>query len=394
MKQKDHSRKPRVAFVHELPTPYTVPFVEQINEEGSLDLQVFFCLPTEAGRDWEVPERLPENAEIMPGIGIPLSKRGLTMKFNPVLWGRLSRGKFDAVVISGYAQPTMQLAWLWCRIHGVPYILVSESHLLRRRSGWKKGVKSLLLPPIVRNAGAWLATGSNSRDYLVHYGADPSRIFFFPNTIDVEYFERAMKRLRPERTERRQALGIAPEAIVFLFVGRFVPQKGLSDLIEAFRRVSARHPSAHLLLVGSGPLKEEIERAAAGLERVTFTGFLQPEALPPLYALSDIFVLPSHAEPWGVVVNEALACGLPVIASDQVGAARDLVHPGENGTLFPCGDVSALAEAMEAFLEDRRRAERMRPRTIEIVRDWGYPLKIRSLKAAVATVLAPPPPHS
>ena len=382
--------KPRVAFIHELPTPYTTPLVALLAEEEDLEVEVFFCVATERGRAWEVPERLPKNAEIMPGVALPLSNRGLTLKFNPAIWARLSRGRFDAVVISGYVHPTMLLAMLWCRLHEVPYILVSESHLLRRRSRWKAWLKERLLPPLIGGADAWLATGSNSRDYLLHYGADARRTFFFPNTIDVDHFEREMARLQPERTALRARFGIPPEATFFLFVGRFVPQKGLSDLIEAFSRISP-DGEAWLLLVGSGPLQAEIEGRIEGNERVILPGFVQAEALPPFYALSDVFVLPSHAEPWGVVVNEALACGLPVIASDQVGAARDLIHPGENGIVFPTGDTAALTDALERLLHDRDLLAQMRPRCVEIVRDWGYPLKIRSLREAVATVLGSPP---
>jgi glycosyltransferase involved in cell wall biosynthesis len=188
-------------------------------------------------------------------------------------------------------------------------------------------------------------------------------IFGAPNAVDHQIFAERVEAERADRAALRGRLGL--DGCVFLYVGRFERVKGLDVLLRAMRDVPA-----HLVLIGSGPLEAELRRAAG--ERIRIVGQLTRDELVPWYAAADVFVLPSRSEPWGMVLNEAAAAGLPLVATDAVGAAHDLIEPGLNGFRVPSEDPGALGEALRALASDddlRRRAgehsrvlaERFRP---------------------------------
>ena len=166
--------------------------------------------------------------------------------------------------------------------------------------------------------------------------------------------------------------GLPEDAFVVLYCGRLSPEKGSFDLLEAFEKVN--HPKKALVLVGDGELRKSMEQIIEtnGIDSVYFMGFQSRKAIGQFYALADIFVLPSHKESWGIVVNEALCFSLPVIASDQVGAAVDLVSPNENGYIFPVGDVQALADCISQLVElTEEEISRMGENSLIRVNEWN-----------------------
>jgi glycosyltransferase involved in cell wall biosynthesis len=182
--------------------------------------------------------------------------------------------------------------------------------------------------------------------------------------------------LAPRRTELRARLGVPAGEVVVLSVGRLVPEKGFDTL------VAAAAPDLRIVIAGGGPLRAELERRGA-----TLVGEVDEETLAELYAAADVFALLSTHEPWGVVVNEAAASALPLVLSDEVGAARDLLRPGENGLLVAPGDPAAAAGAIRHYLDpdERRRAG---ARSRELVRGWGYDASVDAFVAAVGDATA------
>jgi glycosyltransferase involved in cell wall biosynthesis len=266
-------------------------------------------------------------------------KNTFAYEINPEIVGLLRRGRYDALVIGGYAVFTEQAAIAFARLTRTPYLIHSESHHGKSRSVAKRVAKRALLPPVIGGAAAGLAVGSRAAEYLATYGLPRERIRIFPNTIDVPAYAEAARVARAHAGEIRERLAL-PERFA-LFVGRLVEAKGVRELLAARRTGDAVPP---LVVAGDGPLRGEVE-ASPG---VTMLGFRQPSELIEIYALAERTVVPSLTEPWGVVVNEALACGSAVVASDAVGAAYDLVRPGREGLIVRAGDVGALAEALRA----------------------------------------------
>ena len=207
----------------------------------------------------------------------------------------------------------------------------------------KQWVKKFVMPILFRCVDHLAYTGEWTKEYLLHYGAKSAQLFHFPYVIDDIAFAGAFQQFRTNQASLRKSFHIDPQAIVFLAVAKFNNREAPVDLVAAFNRVDS--PAVHLLLVGDGPQRESIEAAVVPEKRsrVTFTGYMQYETLPSAYACADVFVHGAADEVWGVSVNEALCCGLPVVAADTVGAAVELVTDGVNGFLYKLHDVAKLA---------------------------------------------------
>jgi glycosyltransferase involved in cell wall biosynthesis len=210
-------------------------------------------------------------------------------------------------------------------------------------------------------------TGKWAREYLRHYGAAPRSLVWFPYVIDNDVFAAEAARCRRERTALRQAMGIGPEDLVFLSVAKFAEREVPLDALRAF--AAAAIPGAHLVLVGDGPLRCAIEsfRDSHKLANVHLCGYVPYDTLPRYYAISDVFVHAARDEVWGVSVNEAMVCGMPVMAADTVGAAADLVIDGISGYIYPSGDFEALAGLLTRVAGGRQATERMGRQALGII---------------------------
>jgi glycosyltransferase involved in cell wall biosynthesis len=399
----------RVAWVAEVPVPYRVRLYRRLREEAGIDLKVLFCTASQAGRGWTAPlDDVPHI--VLPGRSFRVrvnSREHLHLRVNPSVCRELTLFQPDLVIVGGYAHFTMQWAMLWCRRTGTPYLLNSESHHWRSRGGWLRALKRLPVRFFVHGAAAGLPVGSLAREYLVSYGGPADRMFLLPNTCDVAWFARESERARAQRAllRARLRLGVGPVA---LYVGALAPEKDLGTLLRAFRALTP--PTAdlveagcrstqdgistsvlpQLLFVGDGEERASLESLARELglaERVRFAGTRPWRELPAMYALADLLVLPSRFETWGAVVNEALAVGLPVIVSDQVGCAPDLVRPGENGWIVPVGDVDALAAVLSDALADPVRLAAMGAASARLAPAWSEDRCLEALRAAVRSVL-------
>ena len=313
----------------------------RLAETGALDLEVVFLAEKEPDRPWDLGallEGVPY--QILPGFTPSVRSRRNTFVYeiNPGILKLLRSEPWDVLVVGGYAVFAEQVAIAYARAARIPYILHSESHLSKQRSGILRAAKRAVLPMVVGNAAAGLAVGSAAARYLEAYGLPRGRIRIVPNTIDVEDHGRRAAEARDNAAAIRARLDL-PERYV-LYVGRLIEAKGVGDLVSALELLGDDAPV--LVAAGEGPMADTL----AATPHVQLVGFQEHDRLVELYALADAFVLPSRDEPWGVVVNEALACGTPVIVTDAVGAAEDLVTEGANGVIVPVGDVRSLAEAL------------------------------------------------
>lgn len=271
--------------------------------------------------------------------GIPLSR--LVKELHKTL----NALRPQALVISGYRRPTMLAAARWARAHGAASIMMSDTTALdRERAWWKEQIKRQL---VNRYYDAGFVSGRASRQYLHTLGMPQARIWERNYVVNNTYFGESSRRLSERADEHRKRTGL-PERY-FLYVGRFSPEKNLARLLQAYRYYRDSDPKGwKLVLVGDGPQREELLQLARDLELIdiVWPGFKQVDELPPYYALSSGFILPSFSEPWGLVVNEAMACGLPVLVSDRCGSAPDLVTEGGNGYIFDPFSVDEISARM------------------------------------------------
>jgi glycosyltransferase involved in cell wall biosynthesis len=345
---------------------------------------VIYCAPTVAAREWKVP--LDHRALFLEGP--TLSTRRLLHHDYPLTFGivpLLARERFDCIVVAGWSLFASQVAVAWARLRRVPYVLTSESHTLDARPAWVRVLKRTVIPRVVRPASGWLVTGSLARDALVAYGADPARVRVFANTVDVEAHAARVEALRSQRRDWRVQFGVAPDEVAVLSAARLDRIKGLDVLMHS----AAGIDGIRLILAGSGPDEGPLRALAAKLGvAATFTGFVGPTQLEAAYAAADVFALVSRSEPWGVVVVEAAAASLPLLLSDRVGAAADLLRPGENGELVSSEDVEMTAAALRRLAVDSDLRTRYGVHSRALAADWGYEPSVAAFADAVRGAVA------
>jgi glycosyltransferase involved in cell wall biosynthesis len=373
----------RVAFISPEPTPYRSPLLDRVAAAEEIDLTVVYAARTVAGRTWGI-EPL-HRAVFLDGVKVP----GLREVFRhdypitPGIWRALRQARPECVVVSGWSTFAAQAAIGWCRARAVPYVLLVESHDAGPKAVWRRRVKQTVVPTLVKAAASVLVTGSLARESMEALGAVPERIRVFANTIDVARYGERADRLAGRRLELRERFGLSGDDVTVLTVARLAPEKGIDVLLRAAARVGMP-----LLTVGEGPERAKLERLAAELGvRATFTA-LPWESVVEAYVAADVFALLSRHEPWGVVVNEAAASGLPLVLSERVGAARDLLRDGDNGLLVPADDVDSAADALHALAGDPERRRRLGARSRELARGFGYGPSVENLLDAVREATA------
>ena len=271
---------------------------------------------------------------------------------NPGLVGVLRRNRFDALWVHGYAQASNWIGFAAAAATRVPFLIRGDSQLLARPAPHRRSLRRVVLTALFRAASGLLYIGAQNRRFYECYGAPPDRLFFAPYGVDNAFFaERAQAaRASGRREQLRAGIGAGRDDVVLLVVGKLMGFKRPLDVVRALARLNRR---AIAVFVGDGELRSavEAELAATGVRGVV-TGFVNQSDLPEWYAAGDVAVLASDFEKWGLVVNEAMACGLPVVVSDLVGCAPDLVRDGESGAVFRARDPETLAAVLGPLVEE------------------------------------------
>jgi glycosyltransferase involved in cell wall biosynthesis len=365
-----------------------------------LDIQVAYCSlqGAEAGHDpeferevqWDVPllDGYPwvhvPNRSLRPGLGRFF---GL---FNPGLWRLVRDGRFDAVeILTGYVYASFWIALAGAKSKKITVVFGTDASGLasRERKWWKRILKPLVVPRIFALADLVNVASRAGKGYVASQGVREERIVIQPLVVDNDWWSR--QAAQANRTATRQEWKIPTDASVVLFCAKLQPWKRPGDLLLAFAR--AKVNDSYLVFAGDGPLKPALEEEAARLgvsERVRFLGFVNQSRLPCVYAAGDLFVLPSEYDPSPAVVCEAMLCGKPVLLSDQIPGRFDQVVHGETGFVFRCGDIQALAQALQELLADPARLAQMGETARERMRDWSPARNIEALVGAVEKAMS------
>ncbi|MPY70081.1 MAG: glycosyltransferase [Alphaproteobacteria bacterium] len=396
----------KLAYLVSHPIQYQAPLLRRIAADPEIDLTVFFCSASSLrahhdegfGRviEWDVPLVDGYEHRFLPAIGDDRSPSVLR-PLNYGLARALHEGGFEVLWTHGYTRLYNLASMFFAHRRGLLVLNRDEAwEGGMRRGPVKRAIKRIFFTGLRRVCDGWLAIGSRNRDYYLAQGMDADRIFSMPYAVDNDRFRGMAAEAAATRDALRAELDIAPGRPVVLFASKFQTRKRAADLVEAFARIAgdAACRAPYLVLVGDGEEHAALARqvAAHGLaDSVRFAGFRNQSELPRFYDLCNVFVLPSVLEPWGLVVNEVMNAGRAVIASDQVGAAADLVRDGENGFVMPARDIAALAGALRAVLSDPERCRRMGARSLEIIGGWGLEQDLAGLKQALAQCRAEAP---
>jgi glycosyltransferase involved in cell wall biosynthesis len=294
----------------------------------------------------------------------------------------------DVVMIAGWYSVTLIRAMLACRRLGVPTLNRGDSHLLSGPVNWKRVLWVLKTRLLLRQFDGFLCPGRRVREYLRWYGVPDHRIFHVPHAVDNEMFAAtALPFQQPDaRAAARRRLGVAADAFVPLFVGKLVSSKRPTNIVRAAARLGG---GVSVVFVGSGALDAELRTVAAELGvDLRLVGFMNQTELGEAYALADCLVLPSdYSETWGLVVNEALATGLPCVVSHAVGCAPDMIREGESGYIYPLGNVAELAAALEKVRQRKADGYDWRRGCREVVAEFSYGMMTAGLVRACRSVI-------
>lgn len=375
----------KLIFFVERPTQFEVPFYRFAANDPAHRLRVVYT-----GGDPAVPAFDPELSrpvdwgfDLVSGYdwaALPAEKRGRWLA------GELGSSRYDLAIVNGYTQGAYLRAALAARRGGTATALRLDSVMFAgEASGRALAKRALYRIVLPRLFDRFLGVGTGTLDFLAAQGVPEERRGLFPYAIDVEGFHDQSRLSPEERVAGRLVLGASGDARVVLSLAKFGPREAPWDLLRAFPAIAATDSAAHLVLAGDGPERGALEAEARALglaERIAFPGYVRYPDLPALYGAADLFVHPAAEERWGVSVQEALACGLPVVASERVGAARDLIEIGRNGFRYPAGDTEALSQAILAALALSRAEVEAANR--EILSRWDYAATWRHLLDAAS----------
>jgi glycosyltransferase involved in cell wall biosynthesis len=366
----------RIAIVTEIPAPFRNPLFAELSARSDVDLLVLFLSERDPRRHYQLVETemeyewrvLPRRLTIQRGLRWVVVNRGT--------FGALRRFRPDAVVVGGWNQPSFWIAALYARLRRCALMIWVESTTRDARS--RSSLIQLARRAMVAAADGALVPGEAARSYVLGFGIPTDRVAIAPNAIDLSRFEGGLRAARTARDEIRARLGV--EGVVVLSVGRYSWEKGHDVLVRA----AAGH-SWIVVCVGEGPERQALE-ALAG-PNVRIEGYADFDALVDWYTAADIFVLPSRSDTWGMVLNEAAAAGLPLVASAVAGAAYDLIEDGVNGFRVSPEDPAALAEAISRLADDRDFRTAAGARTLELAESLT-PARWAESTSALAGALA------
>jgi glycosyltransferase involved in cell wall biosynthesis len=372
----------RVVYWNNIPAPYMVERFNAVSDRAKLDFEVWFSSRTKSWRSWNVDESSWRFAyRYLPAIG-----RG---DFAIALPRPLFDKRVPDVLVSLYAGPDFLVGSGLARRRGARTAFwvehTFESWFPRRM--WKEVLKSRLLP----RADAILAPGPDGRDFAMRYGVLSDRVFFVPHVVDIDHYQRRSRLDTVERARVREAYGLL--GVTFVYVGRLLPGKGLDYLVDAFAALQRRSVTpVSLLLVGDGDGEGALRERCAeqDVKNVVFAGFHDSDSLPAIYAAADVFVFPTLGDTFGLVVSEAMACELPVIATTATGEIGSRVEDGVNGFLVPPADSDALLERMTLLTDDRELRRQMGAASAEKVAGQTPELWAQAFECAIERTVSMP----
>ena len=388
----------RLAIVVSHPIQYFVPLYQRLAQRDDIALKVFYTwhaaqhpvedpgfmrpiawdIPLTAGYAFELVRNISDD----PGTHHFFGLRNVGLVEHIMAW------RPDVVLICGWAWWSHLQALYALRRCGICCLFRGDSHLLdAEQSGLRWRLKHEVLRRVFSLPSGFLVVGSANRAYYEGFGVDPAKLYPCPHSIDVGRFAEPAPALEQEAGDWRRSLGIAHDRPVLLYAGKFEPKKRPIELMRVVQGLDTL--GVVLVLVGGGELQDEIDAIAArDPERFRVLPFQNQSRMPVVYRLGDLCVLPSaHGETWGMAVNEALACGRPVLVSDRVGCAADLVE-ADCGGVFPWDDELAWKRVTDTMVSNRDALARMRAAAARRAAGFDIPVTEEALVDAIAEVWA------
>jgi glycosyltransferase involved in cell wall biosynthesis len=346
----------KILIIHNIISPIRVYLFNELNRfyaDKGISFKVLFLSETDKNRDWKREKNMNFDFEILDNFAIRIHGKDLNTFFiNKNVLSTLDKEWPDVIISDGWDNFASYVANYWCRKHGKKYILWSGSTAFEK--SWRRTLFSPLVNYLIKRTEYFLAYGTRAKEYLISIGAKAESIQILYNAIDVNYFsENSEKFDATDKNNLKEKLGIETSKTI-LFSGRLIRMKGIFEMIEGFEKYYKHDSDVSLLLMGSGPDENKLKKiiASKNIKNVIFTKFIQYAELYKYYSISDLLLFPTRQDIWGLVINEAMACGLPIITTNVAGAGADLVEEGKNGYIIKPDCAKDITEAIGKVFEN------------------------------------------
>ncbi|HLB42256.1 MAG TPA: glycosyltransferase family 4 protein [Gammaproteobacteria bacterium] len=357
------------------PTPYILDLLAVLITTWRGKIDIIFLADT-FSQDWK----------------LSLEKNYIILSKNPIIiiqkiYRYIVNGNYKVIFLAGWIHPVCWSLLVLAKIFRIPVVVDSDTPLFPFIPLWKRMIKRVVYPYLFKLPRMFLPGGTRQAKYLKHYNVPSKKIMLEKMTVDVTGIQRYIRQLPADSyINLRKRFCFTPNDFIFLFIGRLIERKGIKELLKAFSKI--KNNQIKLVIVGDGPLKPYLENVLQSTNNIYYAGRLEKEEIIEMYFISNVFVLPAHWEPWGLVINEAMAAGNPVIVSDQVGCADDLIIPGKTGLIIKNQSVDDLLKAMIYFLENAETYAIMSKNTLDHIANWTLENEAKNICTAWKYVLS------
>jgi len=367
-----------VLILHNIVAPYRLPIFEALAQEWNL--MVYFCQTKTADRQWQTSlNGYNFHHVVLPRRIIRIGSTA-SIVLNPDLLSRLAKQVYDVYIAGENPQNALSvLAVLFAaKLRRKPFICWSEHIEGEREIATSGSLGHLLIETyrriLYRNADSFIAYGTQAADFLVRRGVSPEKIITGMQVVP--------RNQTPSVKISKGEMGFEGKKVI-LYLGYLIARKGLDVLLKAFRRMERE--DAILVIAGIGDQEDYLRRLASGASNIQFPGYVEGVLKAKYYSVADVFVLPTLHDPWGLVVNEAMAYGLPIVVTNRAGCAPDLVS--DNGFVVPAGNVNALQQALERLLNDDKLRREMGSKSRERIQRYDVPYAQKTFTRAIRLAL-------
>ncbi len=392
----------RIAVLNSHPIQYFAPLYAYLNSAPDLEVTALYLsdFSIRGGKDAGFGQDVKWDLDLLAGyrsmyVGPGARTRepgGFWSLVAPQVWNEVRSGRYDVLWLHGHNYAANLIALMAAKTAGLPVMMRGETHLGLPCHGLKSVLRPPLMGALYRACDRLLAIGSANAAFYRAMGVPDHKIFLVPYSVDNDRFVQASKLTTDEKAGVRKRYSVPMDQPLVLYAAKFTHRKRPGDLLNAVRRLKGEDGRPYtVVMAGSGELERELRAFCAEhrLDNVVFTGFINQSELPQLYGASDVFVLPSENEPWGLAVNEAMCAGLPIVVSREVGCAADLVQDGVEGYTPAAGDIEGLASALRRLIGDDALRRQQGRASLARILQWGYPQCLSGIRSALAELTYP-----
>lgn len=370
----------KLAVITTHPIQYYAPLFKLIAESKHIQLKVFYTWGEDSIKpkydpgfakaiQWDLPLLEGYDYTFVKNTAAKPGSHHFKGIINPTLIQDIKEWQAKALLVFGWSYRSHLKVIRYFK-GKIPIFFRGDSHLLNERSGIKQILRRISLKWIYRHIDYAFYVGARNKQYYLKHGLKEEQLLFAPHAVDNQRFYDIDGQYSQKAAEWRQQLGIDDEKIIVLFAGKFEHTKSPLLLLQAAKQLQT-YSKLVFLFVGNGKLEKQMKKDAKGTKNVYFKDFQNQSQMPVLYRLADIFILPSRGETWGLAVNEAMACDRPVLVSDRVGCAIDLVEQGINGHIFQAKNLSNMKEKLLAMCNSKGNLDEMGQNSARLIKNWN-----------------------